>query len=55
MYVFPFDSFFGDAEYLSDTFEDRDLKSTFKTFCKNNTDKIIFPYLNINPIISKSD
>ena len=48
--VFPYDSNVDDDESLSNTIEDTDsdVKSTLKTFRKNDIDKIIFPHLNIS-------
>ena len=47
--VFPDDSNVDDDESLSNTIEDTDsdVKSTLKTFRKNDIHKIIFPHLNI--------
>ena len=47
--VFPDDSNVDDDESLSNTIEDTDsdVKSTLKTFRKNDIYKIIFPHLNI--------
>ena len=47
--VFPDDSNVDDDESLSNTVEDTDsdVKSTLKTFRKNDIHKIIFPHLNI--------
>ena len=47
--VFPYDSNVDDDESLSNTIEDTDsdVKSTLKTFRKNDIHKIIFPHLNI--------
>ena len=47
--VFPDDSNVDDDESLSNTIEDTDsdVKSTLKTFRKNDINKIIFPHLNI--------
>ena len=47
--VFPYDPNVDDDESLSNTIEDTDsdVKSTLKTFRKNDINKIIFPHLNI--------